>query len=55
MDITGRLRRGNRATASQLPTLDLRAGHTMSALAVAGFAIAIGLPLLVIAATIWWP
>jgi len=27
----------------------------MSALVVVGFAIAIGLPLLVIAATIWWP
>ncbi len=27
----------------------------MSALVVAGFAIAIGLPLLVIAAAIWWP
>jgi len=27
----------------------------MSALVVVGFAIAIGLPLLVITATIWWP
>ena len=50
----GHRRHGDRATASQLRTLDIRAGDTVSTLVAAGLAIAIGLPLLVIAATIWW-
>jgi hypothetical protein len=35
--------------------LVIRAGKTMIDLVAAGYVIAVGLPLLVIAATIWWP
>lgn len=45
----------DRPPTTQLRAVDDRSGEPMSTLVIIGLAITIAIPLLVIAATIWWP